>query len=192
MKPHLATNPPGASRSCRRILSASGFLCTLMLLSACAGNLPDLKTVEHVELGRFMGDWYVIANIPTFIEGGAHNAVENYALNEDGSIATTFSYRADSFHGPEKTYTARGFVREETGNATWGMQFIWPIRADYRIVYLAPDYSQTIIARNRRDYVWIMARTPEIPDADYRQLVRRIAEMGYDTSLLRRVPQQWN
>ena len=31
----------------------------------------ELNTVDYVDLERFMGDWYVIANIPTFIEKGA-------------------------------------------------------------------------------------------------------------------------
>ena len=42
-----------------------------------------MQTVSYVDLDRFMGDWYVIANIPTFLEKGAHNAVERYDLNDD-------------------------------------------------------------------------------------------------------------
>jgi apolipoprotein D and lipocalin family protein len=70
------------------------------------------------------------------------------------------------------------------------MQFIWPIKADYRIVWLTPDYSQTIIARNKLDYVWIMARSPRIADADYQRMVEFIRDIGYDVSKLRKVPQQ--
>ena len=51
-----------------------------------------VQTVSHVDLQRFMGDWYVIANIPTFIEREAYNATERYELNEDGTIQTTFSF----------------------------------------------------------------------------------------------------
>ena len=46
-----------------------------------------IKTVESVNLDRFMGEWYVIAHIPTFIEKNAFNAVESYELNKDGTIA---------------------------------------------------------------------------------------------------------
>ena len=55
------------------------------------------------------------------------------------------------------------------------MQFIWPIKADYRILYVDSAYSQTIIGRIDRDYVWLMARTPQLPDADYRQFLELIA-----------------
>ena len=71
------------------------------------------------------------------------------------------------------------------------MQFIWPIKADFRITYLAADYSQTIISRQQRDYVWIMARTPTMADADYQRLLKIVAEQGYDIKQVQRVPQQW-
>jgi apolipoprotein D and lipocalin family protein len=138
-----------------------------------------------------MGDWYVIANIPTFLEKGAHNAVENYQLNDDGTIATTFTYRADAFDGKPKEYRPKGFIKDTKSNALWGMRFIWPIKADYRIVYLDDAYSQTIVARQSRDYVWIMARTPSISEQDYEQLVSFVESIGYDVSKLQRVPQSW-
>jgi len=162
-----------------------------VLLGACAGNQPPLATVDHVELERFMGDWYVIGGITTFLEKGAHNAVESYELKPDGSIATTFVFRKDGFDGEEKVHHPVGFVTDTDTNAVWGMRFVWPIKADYRIVYLTEDYSQTIIGRNKRDYVWIMARTPTISDDDYQQMLDLIESMGYDMSKVKKVPQKW-
>jgi len=169
------------------VISLSGAL----LLAGCQASLPPLETVEQVDLDRFMGDWYVIANIPTFIEKGAHNAVESYRLDDDGTIATTFSFRKDAFDGPAKKYHPRGFVRDTQSNAEWGMQFIWPFKGDYRIIYLADDYSVTIIGRNKRDYVWLMAREPQLPPHRYDEAVRVIAAAGYDVTQVQRVPQQW-
>lgn len=163
----------------------------LLPLAACQST-PDkpLPAVAQVDLPRFMGDWYVIANIPTFIETGAHNAVESYKLDADGTIAVTFTFRDGAFDGKPKKYTPRGFVRDTKSNAIWDMQFIWPFKTDYRITYLTPDYSQTIISREQRDYVWIMARTPEIPEVDYQRMAAMVREQGYDISKLQKVPQQ--
>lgn len=163
----------------------------LFFLGGCASKGPEMETVSYVDLERFMGDWYVIANIPTFLEKGAHNAVETYELNDDGTIATTFVFREDSFDGEEKRYNPKGFVKNTETNALWGMRFIWPIKADYRIVYLDDDYTQTIIGRQKRDFVWIMARTPTIPEEDYERLIDYAASIGYDTSKIERVPQRW-
>ncbi len=164
-----------------------------LLLAGCrAEQHAPLALAEDVDLSRFMGDWYVIANIPTFIEEGAHNAVESYRRAEDGTVETTFTFRADGFDGEQKRYTPRGFVREGTGNAVWGMRFVWPVKADYRIAYVDEDYTQTVIGREARDYVWIMAREPAIPDADYQRLLAFLAEQGYDVSQVRKVPQRWD
>ena len=174
-----------------RRVSQAVLLSLCLLLGACAARGPEMETVDYVDLERFMGDWYVIANIPTFVEKGAHNAVETYALNDDGTIDTTFVFRADAFDGKEKRYNPRGFILDEQTNARWGMRFIWPLKSDYRIVYLDDDYRQTIIARQKRDFIWIMARTPTISDADYDRLIEFAASIGYDTSKIERVPQRW-
>jgi len=161
-----------------------------LMLSACSSS-PAIPVAERVDLERFMGDWYVIANIPTSMEKGAHNAVESYRRDADGSIATTFTYRDGAFDGPEKVMRPRGFVRDHESNAIWGMQFVWPIKAEYLIAHVDAAYTETIIARSRRDYVWIMARTPQIPEADFERLARKVADLGYDVSKLERVPQRW-
>ncbi len=161
-----------------------------LFLSACSSVEP-LETVDYVDLERFMGDWYVIASIPTSIETEAYNAVESYQLDNDGSIATTFTFNKGGFNGVQKRYNPRGFVRDHDSNAEWGMQFIWPIKADYRIIYLDQDYQVTVIGRNKRDYVWLMARNPSIPDETYDAMLKLIGDAGYDSAKVRKVPQRW-
>jgi apolipoprotein D and lipocalin family protein len=161
-------------------------------LTAC-GVSPQKVTVpvvDKVDLDRFMGPWYVIGVIPTFIEKDAYNAIESYELAADGTIKTTFTLNKGAFDGPAKVYEPKGFVIPGTNNAIWGMQFIWPIKAEFVISHLDADYTETIIARSARDYVWIMARTPVIDDARYAVLVKKVADMGYDTSKLVKVPQR--
>jgi apolipoprotein D and lipocalin family protein len=163
----------------------------LVLLGGCQ-SVPEspIPTVERLDLERFMGDWYVIANIPTFLEKGAHNAVESYELLPERRVATRFRFRDGAFGGPLKVYNPTGFVRDDS-NAVWGMQFLWPIRAEYRVIFLDEDYRRTIIGRTRRDYVWLMARTPELDEAEYAEMVQAVADAGYDISRLERVPQRW-
>ena len=162
-----------------------------MGVMGCSSSSP-IATANHVDLDRFMGKWYVIANIPTLIEKDAFNAIESYSLNEDGTVATTFRFREGSSTGEEKTYHPTGYVLDDQSNAIWEMQFVWPFKADYRIVFVAEDYSQTIIGRNKRDYIWIMARTPQISEDNYQQLLTKASEQGYDISKIQKVPQQWN
>jgi len=164
-----------------------------VLASACSSGperrLAPLTLAVDVELARFMGDWHVIAAIPTVFERNAYNPMDSYWLDADGNVVTTFSFNEGGFDGPRKHYPSRGFVVAGSGNAIWGQQYVWPIKADYRIAYLSADYSQVVVAREKRDYVWIMARTPTIPAADLERLTRFVEAEGYDTSLLRRMPQ---
>ena len=165
-------------------------IAALALAGCRQEDHPPLALARDVDLERFMGDWYVIASIPTRIEREAYDAVESYRLAEDGTIETTFTFRKGAFDGEPKRYTPRGYVVEGTGNAVWGMQFVWPIKADYRIAWLDSGYRMTVIGREDRDYVWIMAREPQIPEAEYDALVAFVDSQGYDTAGLRRVPQR--
>jgi apolipoprotein D and lipocalin family protein len=165
----------------------AAIILSYIMIAGCQTIRP-IHTLESVDLERFMGDWYVIASIPTFIEKDAYNAVESYRLDEDGTILTTFRFNKGSLDGPLKEYTPRGFVKNTDSNAVWDMQFIWPIKAEYRIIYLTDDYAQTVIGRSKRDYVWIMARTPTIPDEDYQRIEKFIDNQGYRLDDLRKVP----
>lgn len=161
-----------------------------MLTSGCSPMDP-LATVKYVDLDRFMGDWYVIASIPTFIETDAYNAIESYRLDDDGTVDTVFTFHKGDFTGELKRHNPRGFVRNTETNAEWGMQFIWPIKSDYRVIYLDEEYRTTVIGRNKRDYVWVMARGPSMDPAAFETIVQLVGRAGYDTAKLRKVPQQW-
>jgi len=169
-------------RWCSRLAVLSLFA----VLAGC-GVSPQKVTVPvvaSVDLPRFMGPWYVIGVIPTFIEKDIYNAIETYEQAPDGSISTTFTFNKGALDGPAKQMNPRGFVIPGTNNAIWGMQFIWPIKAEYVISHLDENYSETIIARSARDYVWIMARSPNMSAARYAELTAKVAAMGYDTSKL--------
>jgi len=166
-------------------------MLSIALFGAGCSNL-DTRPIPRpasVDVPRFMGDWYVIAHVPSRPERDAFDAVESYAPRPDGRIQTTFTYRKGSFHAPLKSMHPIGKVEAEGNGAVWGMQFIWPIQAEYIIAWVDEGYSQAIVARSKRDYVWYMARTPQVSETDYQGAVERIKAMGYDVTRLRRVPQ---
>ena len=169
-----------------------GLTPLLVLFSGACAPLEPLATAPAVDLDRFMGDWYVQGHVPAGAEKTAHNAVESYA-REPGSkrIDTTYVFRKGGFDGKLKSMEPTGFVEDTAANATWGMRFIWPFKAEYLIAYLNEDYTETIIARRKRDYAWIMTRDAEIGEERYGALVELLVQMGYDPEEIRRVPQNW-
>jgi len=184
---------PSLSRQLAKppVLLAAAVVAALLVAGCAVSPNTTIRPVSRVDLERFMGDWYVIGNIPTRPERNAFNAVESYTLQPDGTIATRFRYREGAFDGELKTMNPVATVVPETNNAVWGMQFIWPIKAEYVIVDVDRDYQLTIIGRSDRDYAWIMARTPKIPETSYQTAVARLKELGYSVDNLRRVPQRW-
>ncbi len=189
------TNAAEISRPGPCGILGSLFIAALaVLLSGCqsaseTARREPLRAIDRkVDLNRFMGEWHVIAHIPAFIEAEAHNAVESYRLDEDGTIATTYVFNDGAPDGPLKTYRPTGFVHNLETNAEWRMQFLWPFKSAYLIAYLDDDYQTTIIGVPDRDLVWIMARTKNLPEARYQELVKWLADNGHDLSKLRRVP----
>jgi len=167
----------------------SCLLAAALFIAGCQ-SVPTITTVDHVDIDRYMGDWYVIANIPTFLERDAYNAVERYSLREDGTIDTVFTFNKGGFDGKPRRYNPRGFIRSDN-NAEWGMRFVWPFKAEFLVLWLDEDYTQTVVGRSRRDYVWIMAREPQLPEADYQRILDFLAAEGYDIAKIQKVPQRW-
>lgn len=165
-------------------------LFLLFFLVSCASEKP-LKKVPTVDTQKFMGKWYVIASMPTFIEKGAHNAVETYTWDEKKKrIDVHFTFNKDSFSGEKKVYTQKAWVHDPSGNE-WEIQFFWPFKFPYLILDLASDYSYTVVGVPNRKYVWIMARSPMMPETTYAEIINRLKDQDYDTKLIEKVPQKW-
>ena len=158
---------------------AVAYFTALILLGCADLAREEMQAVSYVDINEFMGTWHVIASIPTFLEKGALNPVEKYSLNDDGTVATEFSYLTSS-DGQQKSFTSKAFIQKDTGNAIWGMQFVWPIKADYRIVFLSSDSRIVVVARNKRDFLWIMSRDQQIPESQLENLIKFSSDLGYD------------
>jgi apolipoprotein D and lipocalin family protein len=161
-----------------------------LLLTACSSGGTPLTAMDRtLDLPKFMGRWYVIANIPTYFEKGAHNAVEIYTWNhEKNRIDIDFTFNHGSLDGPVKKIPQKGWVYNESTKAEWRVQPLWPFKLAYLVLDVAPDYSDTIIGVPSRKYVWIMAREPSLKPERYAELVNKVKELGYDPALLQLIP----
>jgi len=160
-------------------------------LAACARSADPIQPVRGVDLSRYMGRWYVIASIPTRFERGGHNAVETYRRNDDGTVCTWFRQRPESFDADVKLLKSTASVVSGSGNGEWRVRFFAFLKTQYLVGWLKPDYSQVMVVRDARDYLWFMARTPSVPYTDYAAMLDRAKTMGYDTSKIQKVPQRW-
>ena len=164
-------------------------LAAAVLASGCA-SVPPPRTVPKVDLQRFMGSWHVAGGILTWFERDAHNAVETYSLDEQGRIQTTYSFRRGGFDGPRKEFPSVAFVHNQDTKAEWRIQFFWPFRFPYLVLYLDPDYQVTAVGTEDRKYLWIMSREPVMDPSRFDDVARAMGELGFATNHIIRVPQQ--
>lgn len=135
-------------------------------MSVAAKHKPLVATSVPIELASFMGDWYVLANIPTSMEVGTTNCIEQYELDDTKAnvVKVLFTYSSPA----KDTFTTsqikmRGDVKNPPTNTFWGMHpkvlgLALPIGVSYLILDTAPDYSYTIVSVPDRSYLWIMVR----------------------------------
>lgn len=166
-------------------------LLVIIIFSLLLGCSKNHKTVAKVDLQRFMGDWYVIAILPNFIEKNATNGIESYALKPNGKIAITYSFNKGTPQGKKKIMHPKAKVFNTTSNAEWRVQFFWPFWYPYLIIDLAEDYRYTVIGVPNRKFVWIMSRNPELSEADYSGIIAKLAKDGYNTARITKMPQVW-
>jgi apolipoprotein D and lipocalin family protein len=166
------------------------FLLTFLTDGASlAASTPPLQTVPHVDLNRYMGDWYVIASIPYLAERDKVAAIERYEFGPDGKISNTFIFRKKSLTAPEQQWHAVGTVVNRKTNAEWRMQFFWPVKLAYLVIDLDPDYGWAVVGHPSRNYLWVLARRPILDDTVYQGILQRAADQGYDTSSVTKIPQ---
>lgn len=172
-----------------RLAAASLLAAALLSPAHAAEDLPPLQPAAKVDLERYMGRWYVLANIPYFAERGKVGAYAEYRPRDDGRVDDLYYARDGSFEKETELTEGIGWVVDTDSNARWKVQFYWPVTADYLILYVSDDYRYALIGHPSRDYAWIFAREPEIPEWTYAGLLARLAAHHYDVSRLRRVPQ---
>lgn len=166
-------------------------LVLLTMISILAGCTKYHKTVDRVDIDKFIGSWYVIAILPNAIEKNAVNGIESYALNPDGTIAITYKFRKGSKDGKEKVMTPKAKIFNKETKAEWRVRLFPPIWYPYLIVDLADDYRYTVIGVPNHKYVWIMSRTSSISDNDFTRILSNLQKEGYKTEKIVRMPQVW-
>jgi len=158
-------------------------------MAGCATTPAPVRTVPQVDLSRYLGNWYVIANIPYFLEKGKVASYDTYSLRPDGRLNNVFTFRQGSFAAPEKSWHGVAWVVNRQANAEWRVRFLWPFYSTYLVLELDPDYRWAVVATPGHKLLWVLARDRQLDETTYQQILQRIAAQGYDIKRLTKVPQ---
>ncbi|WP_277189217.1 lipocalin family protein [Caballeronia sp. BR00000012568055] len=168
----------------------------VVVAASCSNGPPNpnpradvpLQSVP-VDLPRYMGRWYVIANIPYFAERDFVASRAEWTLRADGKIDDEFFGRKKGFDQPETHHQFLDTVKPGSGGGEWSVQLFWPVHVMQMTLWVDPDYRYTILGYPNKKLGWIFARDPMMSDDTYHALLARLDAMGYDTTRFRRVPQ---
>jgi apolipoprotein D and lipocalin family protein len=169
----------------------------LLILAGCASEPPNtnplkdapLKLAPAVDLDRYMGRWYVIANIPYFAERNFVGSYIDFSLRPDGRIDDVFHGFKGGFSAGRSDFALLDTVVPNTNNALWRASPFWPISFANPILYVDPEYRFALIGYPDKSKGWIFSRGARIDDASYDRFMKMFAAQGYDTSRFLKVPQ---
>ena len=168
---------PGARRKSLRL----ALLLLVAALGACQSPSPPLRVVDDVDLDRYAGRWYEISSYPQRFQRGCVATTADYTLVGENRIRVENECREGSIDGELRRI--EGVAWAANPNLREGklkVQFFWPFSADYWIIELDPDYRFAVVGHPSRKYLWVLARTPTLEPALYREVLERIRSHGYD------------
>ena len=158
-------------------------------------NQSPVKTVASVDLKRYSGKWYEIARYPNkFQKDCVGNTMATYTLKEKGKIEVLNQCLEKD--GTMKDAKGDGKIVDKTTNAKLEVRFapgilsfIPGVWGDYWIIDLDENYQYAAVGDPKREYLWILSRTPKLNDAAYQNILRRIETMGFNPAKLIKTPQ---
>jgi len=152
-----------------------------------SGKEERMKTVDYVDINKYMGKWYSIASIPqTFDRQCVAGTTAEYSLLGDGTVEVINSCLKKD--GSLSRAKGRAWVVDENTNAKLKVSFFLSslkldfLSGDYWVIDLGPDYEYAVVGHPSREYGWILSRTPELPEETLAGIIQRLEAQGYDFS----------
>lgn len=167
----------------KNTLKAVFLVFGISLSSMACKSRPSLQTVPRVDLMKYSGTWYSIASYPQFFERGCTNIKATYTV-KNGYVEV---FNESIKNGKPNNITGKAFVVPNSGNSKLKVQFFWPFKGNYWIIELADDYSWAVVSDPKQKTLWILARSSNMTDKLYHQLVEMLVKKGYQESKIVKV-----
>ncbi|TFF81321.1 lipocalin [Aeromonas taiwanensis] len=157
-----------------------------LLVSACTGIPQGHQVVRPFYLDRYLGTWYEIARLDHGFERGLNRVTATYSLRDDGGVRVI--NRGQEPDGNWREAEGRAYFLGAKDEGRLKVSFFGPFYGSYNV--LATDYELALVSSYNLQYLWILSRTPEPPDAGVQALIARARALGFDTNALIRVSQR--
>jgi apolipoprotein D and lipocalin family protein len=154
------------------------------LFAVAADKVPPLRTVDRVDIDRYMGKWYEIASFPQRFQKGCVASNATYILRKDGDVDVLNQCRDKTLDGKLRKATGKAWIVDTQSNAKLKVRFFWPFSGAYWIIDLGADYQYAVVGHPNRNYLWILSRSPQMDPSTYAGIIERLKKQYYDVTRL--------
>ncbi len=178
----------------KQSLSALTYLLITICLSACLGQPKGISIVDNIDPEQYLGTWYEIARLDHSFERGLERVTASYSLKEDGGIEVINRGFDPKKNAWDKAIGKAYFIdppnQNKLRNGKLKVSFFGPFYGAYNIIALdKPYYNYVMICGPNLEYLWIMARTPQLTYPIKQELISKAKALGFDTAKLIHVKQ---
>ncbi|HBQ02874.1 MAG: lipocalin [Alteromonadaceae bacterium] len=156
-------------------------VCTVVFITACTGLPDNVEPVRNFDPERYLGTWYEIARLDHSFERDLERVTATYELNDDGSIAVLNK----GFNTEKGEWRQAEGVAKPMGSSDIGhlkVSFFGPFYGTYAVFELADDYSYAFVSGYNTDYLWLLAREPQISVDVRERFMARSQALGFETA----------
>ena len=178
------------TKSHRLLNTAKQSIATGLLVWAAMGaaqaELAPLQTVASVDVPRYMGTWHEIAKYPNWFQKKCASSTQaTYTLQANGQVQVLNRCKTDKGEWSEALGAARQIGSPTSPQlkvrfAPEWLSFIPLVWGDYWIIDLDPDYQWVVVSEPQREYLWILSRTPQMPETTHQTLLAKLEKLGFD------------
>ena len=171
-----------------------GALLGLCALRAVAGEaapaapVPSqhggLSTIAALDVPRYMGTWFEIAKYPnSFQKKCVRNTRADYQAQPDGSVqvlnrCVTADGQTTEALGAARQVGAANSPKLQVRFAPAWLSFLPMVWGDYWVIDLDPQYQLVAVSEPKREYLWVLSRSPKVESAAYQALRTPVGEQG--------------
>ncbi len=156
----------------------------LLFIFSCLGIPEGIKPVDDFKIDRYLGRWYEIARFDHPFERGLNNIYAEYSLRNDGGINVVnrgFNERENKWEEAK----GKAYFVENRDIGCLKVSFFGPFYSSYIIFELDKEnYQYAVVTGSTKKYLWILSRSPHIPEELKNNILDKIRERGFDTDKL--------
>jgi apolipoprotein D and lipocalin family protein len=181
--------------------SRTSLISILSLLLISLGSSPvmaqqGVQTITALDVPRYLGTWYEIAKFPNWFQKKCvSNTKAVYSAKSDGNLRVLNSCKTatgeiSEAEGSARQIGAKDSPKLEVRFAPEWLSFLPMVWGDYWVIDLDSQYQVAVVSDPRREYLWVLSRTPQLDPKVYADILQRLKQQQFDIQKLELTPQK--